>query len=435
MARKGRLIHIEATATEEEHRAMLKSLSESRSDLEADIERQVAELEAIISEYDPFDIISNIWLANTIINPETYCEYEHEGKEAYAEYVALLCLTRPYHESQERIVPGPIIEDVNNRIEALFRTVIVHLIAKDIPPDGQPLGDTLHELRFNTIGRSLIVRYPGYQHHQESTVRGICSPLNTHLTKILGFDIEDALAIAHGVGDMLSRRINDRIEQSRGSRHKLLKEVKRYRQKKRSKGSELSPELLEQLAKMKPSQSKQNLTNLLITWTFFAFGDTLSFTAEELANETGRDTNRIRACLESMSLEFGAVEPRYRVPSPTYPLMAHPFIRRGDRFFCPVPNSILWSIRPALEGRLNPASPVAASGTDSSVWEQYQQARSDYLEARSMELLNKALRHTESYRNLEYDSVDNGQVVQAELDGMLFFDSALFTHLTQRGEN
>jgi hypothetical protein len=427
MARKGRFILIDTSRTEAEHRALLKGLAEQEDELIASIETQVEELEAILSQYDPFDIIGNIWFANTIVDPETYKEYEHEGSLALVEYLALLYLTKPYHENAERLIPGPILEDVNNRIQSLFRDTILYLAVKDLDPSQVGPRDFLDELRFNTLTESLIVRYPAYPHHLERAIRGIFGPLSDQLRSVLGFNIDDALAFAHAIEEMLSQRLNDRSDQARNAEHRFRKEVNRYRQKQPAEDSELSTEILEYLAGMDPSEAKHEIQNLVTGWTFFALGDTWSFTAEELAKETNRDIERIKAYLKIMSLEFGAVDSRYRIPSPTHPLTTHPLIHQGGRYFCPVPNSLVWSIRPALESYLNPESPQAASGTNAAIWERYQKARSDYLEARSLELLESALQHTESYRHLKYDVVkDDGEIVEAELDGLLILDSVLF---------
>jgi len=427
MARKGRFIIAESSRTEEEQRALLKNLAEQRDALKATIENRVKELEAILNQYDPFDIIGNIWLANAIIDPETYKEYAHEGNDAFVEYLALLCLTKPYHTSKKRLVPGPVIEDINSRIRNLFRDTILYLTVKDLDPSKVEPPGVLDELRFKTLTRSFIVRYPAYPHHLERAVRGIFSPLSDQLELVLGFNIDDALAFAHGIEAMLSRRLNDRRDQARSAERRFRKEAKGYRQKLHKEDSELPTEILEHLARMDPSRAEHEIQNLVIAWTFFALGDTLSFTAEELANETGREIERIKAWLKSMSLEFSTVDARYRIPSPTHPLMTRPLIHQGERYFCPVPNSLVWSIRPALESYLNPESPQAASGTNTVIWERYQKARSDYLEARSLELLEGALRHAEAYRNLKYDVVDDsGEVVEVELDGLLILDSVLF---------
>jgi hypothetical protein len=427
MARKGRFILTDTSRTEEEHRALLRGLAEQKDELSASIETQVEELETILSQYNPFDIIGNIWFANTITDPETYKEYEHEGSLALVEYLALLYLTKPYHESAECLIPGPVLEDINNRIQSLFRDTIFYLAVKDLDPSQLGPRDFLDELRFKTLTGSLIVRYPAYPHHLERTIEGIFGPLSDQLESVLGFNIDDALAFAHAIEEMLSQRLNDRSDQARNAEHRFRKEVNRYRQKQPAEDSELSTEILEYLAGMDPSEAKQEIQNLVTGWTFFALGDTWSFTAEELAKETSRDIERIKAYLKSLSLEFGAVDSRYRIPSPTHPLTTHPLIHQGGRYFCPVPNSLVWSIRPALESYLNPESPQAASGTNAAIWERYQKARSDYLEARSLELLESALRHAEAYRNLKYDVVDDdGKVVEMELDGLLILDSVLF---------
>jgi hypothetical protein len=412
--------------SEEERKAFLADIVRQAKNFRTDIESQIAELEAILNDYDPFDIIGHVWWANAIHNPNTYKEYAHHGNDAHTEYAALLYLTRPYHESNERLVPGLIIEIINNKIDNLFRLVVMNLTLGDIDPERDGPPDPLMELRWNTLNRSILVRYPGYRHHLEHALRGIFLPLDNQLERILGFTTEDALAAISGINTMLSRRINERRDQAREGLKGQLHDLKRYRKKNRAEGSELGQDVLQQLAGLKPSDAKRQLFNASTAWLFFAFGETLLFTSADLASETGRPVERIESYLKSMSLEFDTVDVRYRVPAPTHPLMSHPLIRHGGHYFCPVVNSLPWNLRAGVEEYLNPQSPTAATGATEQVWQQYQAARADYVETRAMELLKRIMPHAATYQNLTYDIVVDGNAGKAELDGLILLDSALF---------
>lgn len=413
-------------ASEEERKAFLADIVRQAKSFKTDIENQVVELETILSDYDPFDIIGHVWMANAIHNPNTYKEYAHHGNDAHTEYAALLYLTRPYHESTERLVPGPIIEVINNKIDNLFRLVVMNLTLGDIDPERTDPPDPLMELRWNTLNRSILVRYPGYRHHLEYALRGILLPLDNQIERILGFTTEDALAAISGISMMLSRRINERRDQAREGLKGQLHDLKHYRKKNRAEGSGLDQDVLQQLARLKPSDAKRQLLSAAAAWTFFAFGETLLFTSAELASETGRPLERIESYLKSMSLEFGTVDARYRVPAPTHPLMSHPLIHHEGRYFCPVGNSLPWGLRAGLEEYLNPQSLTAAAGTTEQIWQQYQAARATYVETRAIELLKRIMPHANTYQNLTYDIVVDENAGKAELDGLILLDSALF---------
>lgn len=91
------------TPSDEAYRAMLRDLAASKDEIWASIQQQVEELERILAQYNPFDVIGNILFANAVFDAETYKEYAHEGSDAYIEYVTLLLLTKPCDTYAERL--------------------------------------------------------------------------------------------------------------------------------------------------------------------------------------------------------------------------------------------------------------------------------------------------------------------------------------------
>jgi hypothetical protein len=138
IARKGRFLLFRTARTEEEQKALLQDLADYRSVLSDSIEQQVQELEELLSRYEPFDIIGNISFANAILDPETYKEYEHEGNDAYTEYVALLYLTQPYETYSTRgigPIPPSVLPDIQSRVEELFSSTRFSFAIGDIDPE------------------------------------------------------------------------------------------------------------------------------------------------------------------------------------------------------------------------------------------------------------------------------------------------------------
>src|SRR5436309_7663835 len=80
----------------EEHRTVLRNLVNQRGELWTSIEQQVQELEAILAQFDPFDLIANILLTIGAPSPEKLKEHSFKGKDAYTEYITLLYLTKPW---------------------------------------------------------------------------------------------------------------------------------------------------------------------------------------------------------------------------------------------------------------------------------------------------------------------------------------------------
>jgi len=112
IARKGRHILMENNQSVDEHKALLVSLRDSREKIEADIEFQIQEIEALIQNYEPLDIMAQISLRNSNFNADSFKEYESTISPVYTEYITLLLdfrqnrLTEPYQlgENEKSLV-------------------------------------------------------------------------------------------------------------------------------------------------------------------------------------------------------------------------------------------------------------------------------------------------------------------------------------------
>jgi hypothetical protein len=431
MARKGRHIIMQSNRTKEEQKALLQSLHDGREETEASIQSQIQVIEDLIHNYDPLDILANISLRNSIINPEEFKEYESKINPAYTEFIALLCLTQSFEsfnfENPEPIPPN-LIEEIQERVQKLFFSQILYLAFKNVNPERTDPPGVVEKLRFLTLTDSLIVRYPAYHHQLIEDLLGIFSSLSSEMVNTLGFSINDALLILDGVGDIISSKLSKKREESIKQARALRRVVKKFRHKKKIKQiiSEYPKDLLESLIKNKPSVSAKNILDFSIAWMFYSLGRTLSFTIEELVAQTKLDPAIILSFFNKYSLQFGEVDSLYRNPAPTHPLMRKPFIKNQDQYFCPVIQSAFWSLRPAIEDFWNPQS-QAKIVNDDTIWQKYLKSRANYLERSAIESLSHALRYSAPYHNLKYDVyTEEGAKVETELDGLLILDNALF---------
>lgn len=205
----------------------------------------------------------------------------------------------------------------------------------------------------------------------------------------------------------------------------LRKSVKIFRQK-RKVTNDFTPELLEHFAGLKPSESTKQIRNSGIAWLFHDIGSLMSFDVNELANLTGIEIQRIQSYPYSFAVRFGAIESRYyRLPAPTHPLSTRPIIEQDAKYFCPVPAQLYHGFREATEILLKPDS-ENTNTEKNSLWQRYERSRARYLELKTLEYLQSALKHVRSYNNLKYKVQENDQEKEVQLDGLIIFDSALF---------
>ena len=392
-------------------------------------DERIAGLEQIIREYHPLDLLANLSFANSVLDGDSYKEYEFEGSSAYVEYVTLLYLVQLPEAlawTADRIPDGPTIEKIQELLGEVFRAEMILLVSRQVQELGGRQPDAWDELRFRTISDSIKVRYPGYQHHLIEHLRGLAQATDSFVGDALGWSISDALALAPAVLSLMTRRLAARREDAKHLAAELRQALDNRADEPVQAPRELD-ELLRQFRQVPEEHLDSALQNYVMFATFHGLGETFSFSAEDLASEAEIPHERAAAFLESLSLSFGdPINARYRRPAPTHPLALRPFVRRGDQYFCPVVQMIEWSIRPAIESLLKPGAPDCVT-TDPRYWERYESARSRFLEARSLELLAGALRSARVHANLKYRTKrDDGTTVQAELDGLILFDNTAF---------
>lgn len=428
IGRKGRFLLMKNERTEEEHKALIKRLAASRDELAATVDQKVLELTALLRRFHPFELLVHVAFRNAIHNVETYAEYKHDGRVAFVEYASLLYYCQPASElnwESTDVVDGPVIEEVQSKIEELFHLTMWQFATGWITkPDEVTEPSALDELKFNTLTHSLIVRYPAYGHHLQELLEELFKPIEEVLRKSVGFAASDAIKLYNAIAEEISTRLISRRRLALHTETALTKAVEKYRKRKVfTKG--VPREMILELAKMTPRESKRGLQNFSAAMTFVGMHEIATFTVDELIQLTGLSADIVRPMLAALTLSPGQVEERYRSPAPTHPLSSKAFLRDGDSYFCPLPQSIPSVIRPAIEELLIPGA--VPSSTLNHAWERYENRRSQYVENKAVDYLKQALPSATFHQSLKYPIPGKlpGTVEEAELDALGFFDSLL----------
>jgi hypothetical protein len=428
IARKGRFLVQHHAFDPTQHKAMQANLVAQMPTLLEELRGKISQLEQIIIRYHPLDLLGNLSFANSIIDAESYKEYEFKGSSAYLEYVALLYLLQPVDSlawTTDVIPDGTVLEQIQSLLDDIYRIEMMLLITQHVEDADGKTPDVWDELRFKTISDSLRVRYPGYQHHLVQHLQTLAQAADAVIGEFLGWTISDALALAQAVPALTSKRL---VEKRKAAIDRVaeLREVIAGSEEKGFRPPTEMAELLEQLKAVSEESLDTVLENYAMAATFVGLGDEFSFSAGELGTEAGISQQKAEAFLSHLSLSFGStIEDRYRRPAPTHPLALRPFLRHGDRYFCPVPQMIEWSLRPAIEAFLKPESPDRTT-KDPRFWNKYEGARSSFLETKAMELLGRALASAKVYTNLKYSTLRNDDApIEAELDGLVLLDNVV----------
>ena len=425
--RHGRFIRFDTQRTESEHKEILTKLAGLSISLEKDIPQKAEQLRKQLNAYNSFDIIANISFINLSIDPEKYKEYEHEGLQFVVEYITLLCLMDDFSEGMNPLEQGtPDLQNIQNASKEILNNTLLYMAAKRVSPNDLTPPAPLEAFQYHSFSRNLVVRNPGYSHHQIEVLRSLFSVefVRNWMKRSLGFEIEDVFSFIEAIEKMMNRRMSERQKQALESEKQLRREVRLFRQGKLKNG-EYPEHVLSELAKLSEKKMLRETKHLLTAWIFFGLGTAFSFTTEELAGESRKSVDVCKKFLDCFSIGFGEVPLDFIWPNPSHPLRLRPIVHHDGHYLCPAISLLLWSVKNALEELLNPGL-LRAVNKDGRIWERYQKHRSDYLVSEGVKLISEILKHGKGYQNLNYQFEENGQIKEEELDGLVLYDKCAF---------
>jgi len=389
-------------------------LGESVGEIKQAMSDQVAELYAILHRYQPECVLGALWFRNARYGPAVAPHMPDRGETilAYVEYVATL-YARNRGPGTEFVVPPHVVEDLQQRVERLFRSTVWLWMAQDAARSGTREADAPRDLWFMTLMNSLVVRYPGHFDHMKEMLLGIEAEMGQGLTRWLGWSMADAVAVGDAIIALVDERLNANF--ARGA-----EEAEKMWEAAWPRGRSALARAVKRL--LPPHLRPWNRKWLygLTAWVQFLMQDVTTFTVNELARATGVERDRVAALMRAASLPWGSCEKEYfSYPHPTPPILARPCIEHGDdSYLVPVPTSFSWAIRGLVEETLKS---LEASG-QSHCWDAYERARAGFTERETVKLLAKAFPHAGAFHSLQYSWVKDGETIQGELDGLLLAD-------------
>ncbi len=419
MEREGRFVRMASTLDAAQHAQMRQALGESVGEIKQEMSDQVDDLYAILHRYRPESVLGALWFRSA---PKGYASGPHpqdEGQSllAYVEYLATLYV-RNRGSGTEFIVPPNVVEDIHDRVAALFRKTVWLWMAQDAARDGAKEASAARDLWFLTLNDSLVVRYPGHFDHMGDMLLGIESEMPQDLSMWLGWSIADAVAVGNAIIKLIDDRMNANLARGR-------EEAEKGQEAGWPRGRGVAAHAVRSFLSSYRWPWNRERLYMITSWVQFLMQDIKTFSVDELANASGVGRDRVAALMRAASLPWGTCEEDwFRYPHPTPPILSKPCLELdGDRYLVPVPTSFLWSIKDLVEESLK-----ACLGTaQSQVWDTYERARASFAEREAVRLLAKALPHAGAFHSLEYSWKKGSKTIQGELDGLLLADdTAIF---------
>lgn len=137
---------------------------------------EAAKLEALLLQYNSFDLIGNLTLTQLFINPDKDTVAGHHGLPAIVEYATLLYLKHPFNVGSMLPIGQVPLEEIDKTARAIHLTTSLYYGSDRRSALVGAERDTLDSLRYRAMTHELSVRSPGYEHHQRETLAGLFEP-------------------------------------------------------------------------------------------------------------------------------------------------------------------------------------------------------------------------------------------------------------------
>lgn len=364
-------------------------------------------LRRLVAPLDAYDVLAYLQLAAA--GPVGVNTALPAGIELAASAVADRPTRRP--------ADAPIVFDLSAIMETLEELQTLRVFSA--LEQGGRTGEHFDDVRSRAVAMRSAVRGPSYPWQERETLHDLFGPepIADLLRQSVGCAAEEILRIEETIGTIGGARIGERADAARDFATRLLKELQRVHAGQRA-GDRRMREVAERLRNLPRSEATQRAHELAMGWMAHNLGDTLSFTAADIAHDADVDVRACSALLQLLAVRFEPAPRGVRYPD-VERFRARPLlVDDAGRYLCVSGHLLLWGLRPALEAALK-AMGARAFGV-------YEHHRKRRVEERAVAALTQALRPGAAEAGLFYDTDDQGPVKRAELDGLLRLDNTLF---------
>ena len=380
--------------------------------LQNELDDCVNKLQAKITMYGSFNIIANTTARNHFrLNGQK--DDEPRTKPTIPEYVALVCLKYPFslgtgEFTQTRSIPEDLYEINSLASKIIDNYTFLHLQKYRV---SNVQGGFLD---FQRIAQSmstdeLLVRNQTFESFHWDLVEEVFGKYDEILKGNFGLTTKEAIRLCLTIHDYVIESFEESLERFKVNSTQMYDEIIAYKLRNKIPKNFYPPEYLERYKLMKDNDIKAECQESMMTYEMVIMGDTLSFTAKEIAEMEGLELNSVAKFLNILSLKFGDIMPDFTQPEIVHPLKDKPLIQNDDRFICPSISLLDYSLdRIFSESLLN----------EKKHKEKYKHWRHEYLLKKGMQYIEDVLKPDEVYTNLTYP---NG-----EMDGLILCDTNIF---------
>lgn len=348
-----------------------------------DATRAATELELLAAPFDAFDVLENVRLSQTLADPESFKETEHEGLAALVEVVAVILACRGHRgghldpDAAGRPRPDSVIDGIVRSARACVDAGSMAILLTTASTEGG-----LGGIQVGAALREVFVRNWSYSHMVDDTLAALFShpEIETDCRAAAGCTVDEIRAVFDSITGGTERRWQERLSHMRTLATLAKTEVAKGRS---------DPDYV-----IEPQVKERGIEAWESFWQDAA--DTSTFVVSDLVEESGLPEVVVKAVIDlfSFDLKERPVPDAVRELFGGRSLLTSQPILRDPGGSCVVVHSAL--LTPAIRGRMEQRL-KAASG-----WERYARLRCAHLESASVALIRPHLPGCTAYEGFKY---------------------------------
>lgn len=249
------------------------------------VAERVAEISALTAGFDGFDIVELMRQREIPFTLTGYQESQSDGMAAFIEVAALVLLARGTRSALEseptETPPNHVIDQLHSLASAILTVGTISVLAESENNKYGPLTRLAAEYRVSELN----VRGKQYNHIHDEFNRELfgTDALDGLMDKFVGFEFDDFVKVRDAIGDVYIEKLSDARDQLHTAVHDSIE----YENQ---------------------DTAMVNLGRAAFDDMFVHPGRRASFTAAEIAEETGIPAARVTIILEKFSISFSELD-------------------------------------------------------------------------------------------------------------------------------
>ncbi|MHA1942185.1 MAG: YecA family protein [Candidatus Hodarchaeales archaeon] len=406
--RFGREIGIRVQWEPGEYESYIANVKAKLSEVEDSINKKINQLQHILNEYDPLDLLQTSTTRNILITEDIESGERQDRLEGFTEYAQSIALSLK-RKNNYKHATDKAINNFNSLIEEIFKDVYWYLAVKTGFMDKS---DIEKEIRISSLSKFIFIRGDSIPEHHIEMITDLFSKCDDFLAKYFNITIAQIFQAFRIIENQVQDKI-DKTQKYVELYNEIQNAFENFIKNKQIHDPKDEAKLFDEF-RSSPQVSKR-IGELAKKWQ----------EAPLIAFEIKEEKDLSKNLLDLLSSQFGDNHEFLNFKkAPGWPtndsvINERPLINIDGHYYCFLPTVLSRNIGTILESWIYKQNPSYYNG-------RYRKIKAEYLESESAKYLLGLLPGAELYRNLYYNIKENGNIKRVETDCLIIFDNNIF---------